>query len=81
MINVWDINTGLSALIDKGEFASLPPCNPVTIPGESSGSKSKKKRNLDHRGMKVDKPISLAERLNMITDKVIIFLYVYKLLF
>ena len=72
MINVRDVNTGSSALNDKGKFASLPPCNPVTIPREPSGSKSKRRRTPYIVDSKVNESISMAERLNMITDKVII---------
>ena len=62
MINVQDVNTRLSALIDKGEFASLPPCSPVLIPGDSSRSKSTKKRNTDYRCVKVDPSGSKSKR-------------------
>ena len=45
MISVQDVNTELFALIDKGEFAFLPPSGPLIIPGDSSRSKSIKERN------------------------------------
>ena len=45
MITVQDVSTELFALIDKGEFASLPPSDLLIIPGDSSRSKSIKERN------------------------------------
>ena len=81
MIAVQDVNTGSRALIDKGEFVALPPCNPVTVPGESSRPKSKKKRNVDYRSVMIKKPIGLAERLSSITKKVIFCLKTYEPLF
>ena len=70
MISVQDVNIGSCALIDKSEFVALPPCNHVTIPGESSRPKSKKKRNMDHSSVRIKNPIGLAERLNSITKKI-----------
>ena len=62
MISVQDVNTGLSALIDKSKFASLPPSNPVMIPRDSSISKSTKKRNTKYRCVKVGSSRSKAKR-------------------
>ena len=81
LINVRDVNTGISALIDKREFASLPPCNPMMIPREVSGAKSKRKRTPDNVDLRINKPISMIEKLNMITDKVITLLHLKDFLF
>ena len=81
LINVRDVNTGISALIDKREFASLPPCNPMMIPREVLGAKSKRKRTPDNTDLRVNDSFSMTEKLNMITDKVIIFLYLKDFLF
>ena len=81
MIAVQDVNTGSRALIDKGEFVALPPCNPVTVPVESSRPKSKKKSNMDRRSVMIKKHVGLAERLSSITKKVTFCLKMYELLF
>ena len=50
------------------------------VKDDSSRSKSKRKRNSDHRCMKVDKPIGLAQRLKGTIEEVIICLNVHKFL-